>query len=287
VRIVGWILLIGGLLLCVSVAWAALGFLLMAIGLIALQVAEKKRKRAQNTAVGGEAVGMLPGPTPVIHPAQAVAGPQIAPAPAGWAPRYASLGTSSYDKEAWRRLVESDPELQQLASVLARYGQQYVDQFASSYLAAPEKNRIATIVDEIIAKARTIDQTPKAGTPEHDRQLIDRTPGAKNLRNEPTRNRLPEPERTDATPPVASKILTNEAVSPVVSAIVTNEAVPPGAAEPPRIDVSSVEVPSLQATSEPPKPDQEPMHAPTTSADDALIELIRKFAPDSNFLREG
>lgn len=286
-RIVGWILLIGGLLLCVSVAWAALGFLSMAIGLIALQVAEKKRKRAQNAAVGGEAVDMLPGATPVIHPAEAVAGPQIAPAPAGWAPRYASLGTSSYDKEAWRRLVESDPELQQLASVLAKYGQQYVDQFATSYLAAPERNRIATIVDEIIAKARTIDQTPKAGTSEHDRQLIDRTPSAKNLRNEPTRNRLLEPERTDATPPVASKILTNDAVSPVVSEIVTNEAVPPGAAEPPRIEVSSVEVQSNEATSEPPKPDQEPKHAPTTSTDDALIELIRKFAPDSNFLRKG
>ena len=234
-RIVGWILLIGGLLLCVSVAWAALGFLSMAIGLIALQVAEKKRKRAQSTAVGGEGVDMLPGATPVVHPAQAVAGPQIAPAPAGWAPRYASLGTPSYDKEAWRHLIESDPELQQLASVLAKYGQQHVDQFATSYLAAPERNRIAAIVDEIIAKARTIDQTPKAGTSEHDRQLIDRTPSAKNLRNEPTRNRLLEPERTDATPPVASKILTNEAVSPVVSEIVTNETVPPGAAEPPAL----------------------------------------------------
>lgn len=273
-------------MLCVSVAWAALGFMLMAIGLISLQIAEKKRKRAQNTAVGGEAVDTLPGATPVIHPAQAVAGPQIAPAPAGWAPRYASLGTS-YDKEAWRRLVESDPELQQLASVLARYGQQYVDQFATSYLAAPEKSRVATIVDEIIAKARSIDQTPMAATSEHDRQLIDRTPRARNLRNEPTRNRLLEPERTDATPPVASKIPTNEAVSPMVSEIVTNEAVPPGAVEPPSIEVSSVEAPSDEATSEPPKPDQEPKPTPTTSTDDDLAELIKKFAPDSNFLRKG
>lgn len=274
-------------MLCVSVAWAALGFLLMAIGLISLQVAEKKRKRAQNTAVGGEALDTLPRAGPVIDPAQAVASPQIAPAPAGWAPRYASPGTPSYDKEAWRRLVESDPELRQLTSVLARYGQQYVDQFATSYLAAPEKNRIATIVDEIIAKARTIDQTQMAGTSEHDRQLIDRTPRAKNLRNEPTRNRLLEPERTDATLPVASKIPTNEAVSPVVSELVTNEAVPAGAVEPPSIEVSSVEVPSDEATSEPPKPDQEPKHTPSTSTDDDLIELIRKFAPDSNFLRKG
>ncbi len=270
-------------MLCVSVAWAALGFLLMAVGLIALQVAEKKQKRARNPAVGGKALDTLPRATPVIQPAQAVAGPQIAPVPARGAPRYASPGTSSYDKEAWRRLVESDPELQQLASVLARYGQQYVDQFASSYLAAPEKDRIATIVDEIIAKARTIDQAPIAGTSEHDRQLIDRMPTARNLRNEPTRNRLLETERTDATPPVASKILTNEAVPPVVSEIVTNEAVPSGTVQPP----SSVEMPSAELTNEPPKPDQEPGHTPTTSTDDPLIELIKKFAPDSNFLRKG
>lgn len=53
-------------------------------------------------------------------------------------------------------------------------------------------------------------------------------------------------------------------------------------------EVSSVEVPSLELTSKPPpKPDQEPKHATTTSTDDASTELIRKFAPDLNFLRKG
>jgi len=38
VRIAGWILLLIGLLLCISVDWAAVGFLSMGFGLIALQI---------------------------------------------------------------------------------------------------------------------------------------------------------------------------------------------------------------------------------------------------------
>ena len=257
------------------------------VGLISLQVAEKKRKRAQNTAVGGEALDTPPRASPVIRPSAGCGQP---------ANRTSSGGLGSSIRKPWHPVLRqgslAPPGRERSRAWAADLGAGQVraaicrsvrDQLSGG----AEKNRIATIVDEIIAKARTIDQTPMAGTSEHDRQLIDRTPRAKNLRNEPTRNRLLEPERTDATLPVASKIPTNEAVSPVVSELVTNEAVPPGAVEPPSIEVSSVEVPSDEATSEPPKPDQEPKHTPSTSTDDDLIELIRKFAPDSNFLRKG
>ena len=46
-RIAGWVLLVGGFLLCVSIAWAALGFLLMGVGLISLQTAERNRNREE------------------------------------------------------------------------------------------------------------------------------------------------------------------------------------------------------------------------------------------------
>ena len=36
-RIAGWILLLIGFLLCISVAWATLGFLLMGVGLVSLR----------------------------------------------------------------------------------------------------------------------------------------------------------------------------------------------------------------------------------------------------------
>ena len=47
-RIAGWTLLVGGLFLCVSVIWAALGFLMMGFCSISLQVAEYNRRRATN-----------------------------------------------------------------------------------------------------------------------------------------------------------------------------------------------------------------------------------------------
>lgn len=40
-------LLVGGFLLCVSIAWAALGFFMMGAGLICLLVAEERNKRAR------------------------------------------------------------------------------------------------------------------------------------------------------------------------------------------------------------------------------------------------
>ena len=49
-RIWGWVLLIGGFLLCASIVWAAIGFLLMGVGLIFLQIAERNRKRLAKLA---------------------------------------------------------------------------------------------------------------------------------------------------------------------------------------------------------------------------------------------
>ena len=45
-RLFGFVLLIAGFLLCVSIVWAALGFLMMGFGLICLLIAERNRKRA-------------------------------------------------------------------------------------------------------------------------------------------------------------------------------------------------------------------------------------------------
>lgn len=46
-RLLGAGLLVAGFLLCVSIAWAALGFFMMGAGLICLLVAEQRSKRAR------------------------------------------------------------------------------------------------------------------------------------------------------------------------------------------------------------------------------------------------
>lgn len=169
-RLTGWILLVIGGLLCATISWAALGFLLMGVGLIALQVAERRR-RGTDDAVPAGAGGFTPPrlsaglQPPTLDPGQD-AGPQRQARRVAWPD---SKGEAPYDRETWRRLVASDPDLAQLAHVLADYGPQYVDELAASYLAAPDKGRLGAIVDGIIARARDGQPVQPPAPPEGSR----------------------------------------------------------------------------------------------------------------------
>ncbi|MGY3440916.1 MULTISPECIES: hypothetical protein [unclassified Bradyrhizobium] len=156
-RLTGWVLLLIGGLLCATISWAALGFLLMGVGLISLQVAERRRREADDPVPAGAggftpprlSAGLQP---PTFDPVTGQdTGPQRQPRRVAWPD---NKGDAPYDRQTWRRLVESDPDLAQLARVLADYGPQYVDELAASYLAAPDKSRLGAIVDGIIARAR-------------------------------------------------------------------------------------------------------------------------------------
>ncbi|GEC59019.1 hypothetical protein ABIF38_001029 [Bradyrhizobium japonicum] len=167
-RLTGWVLLLIGGLLCATISWAALGFLLMGVGLIALQVAERGRRPA-DAAVPAAASGFTPPhlsdglQPPTLDPvAGQNSGPQRPPRRVAWPDKN---NDAPYDREAWRRLVESDPDLAQIANVLADYGPQYVDELAGSYLAAPDKGRLAAIVDGIIARARDGQPVPPPPAP--------------------------------------------------------------------------------------------------------------------------
>ncbi|MCC8957065.1 hypothetical protein H8B02_27610, partial [Bradyrhizobium sp. Pear77] len=162
-RLTGWVLLLIGGLLCATISWAAIGFLLMGIGLISLQVAERRRRLGDDAVPAGAGgftpprlgAGLQP---PTLDPVAGQdtgrdtdqdTGPQRQPRRVAWPDKN---GDAPYDRQAWRRLVESDPDLAQLAKVLADYGPQYVDELAASYLAAPDKSRLGAIVDGIIAR---------------------------------------------------------------------------------------------------------------------------------------
>jgi hypothetical protein len=190
VRIAGWILLLIGFLLCISVAWATLGFLLMGVGLVSLQVPKQNRRRVPHAARAERlemplrAVARPRAEEPVIRREPALApAPEVAQTADLASPRFdgsalarsvAAISVSakpSYDKEAWHHLIEQDPDLAQLASVLADYGQPYVDELAMRYLAAPDKSRLGAIVDGIVANARAgppsppVTEPPIASTP--------------------------------------------------------------------------------------------------------------------------
>jgi hypothetical protein len=69
-RLFGFVLLIAGFLLCVSIVWAALGFLMMGFGLICLLIAERNRKRAPKPDISDPAsvphIGAAPRPDKTV-----------------------------------------------------------------------------------------------------------------------------------------------------------------------------------------------------------------------------
>ena len=156
----------------------------MGVGLVSLQAAERNRRRVRH-AVAADVeyldtpLKALAAPAtieparrfrrePVLAPAREAARREDPARPRfeqRYEPRHDKSAPAqlSYDREAWQHLIERDPDLAQLAAVLADYGQPYVDELASRYLADPDNSRLGAIVDGIIARAGRDVPVPPAG----------------------------------------------------------------------------------------------------------------------------
>ena len=154
-RLAGWLLLIAGCALCLSIGWAALGFLLMGVRLVSLRTAEAKRHRA---AVAGPAapelsvasLAVTPPPPPPIRVQPALA--RVEPPPLAAAQRAIPVPLS--DAEKWRILLATDADVAHLATALLPYGQKHVDRLAAAYLSETDRARLPEIIDRIVATAR-------------------------------------------------------------------------------------------------------------------------------------
>ena len=257
-RVAGWILLIAGALLCATLVWATLGFLLLGVGLLSLQVAENNRKRASRPDAAYAGADQPMATTPPM-----VAAPPI-PEPVQAVRREPAMEISppapSYDREAWQQLVESDADLARVTSVLADYGQQYVDELAQEYLALHDKTRLPEIVDGIIGRAT------KSVAPRGNRRLLDDArppkPVAKSnvASAKPDRppRPLPEPKPTVSEPLPAPEPLP---VEPAKQEIVVTPVPPPAAVEP--------------------APDAADRSKTIVSADEELTAMLGRLAPDA------
>ncbi|WP_407167353.1 hypothetical protein [Bradyrhizobium sp. ORS 111] len=292
-RLTGWILLLIGAVLCATVAWAAVGFLLMGLGLISLQVAERGRHRT-NVAVAAPAAGFnapavgagLQPPTlePVIqHDGQ----PPPQPRRMAWPAR---TGDTPYDREAWDQLVASDPDIARLAKVLADYGPHYVDELATNYLVAPEKNRLGGIVDGIIARASGGEPIPppaptRASQPASpanptealEASLITAVTEASAKRADPPRPPAAPPQRPDATREPDGTSAASPPVPPQPSA--------PASEADATLLAALAEISGVKLT-DATKRDAASTEPPPPPADDELAKMIRTFAQESNVLRK-
>jgi hypothetical protein len=150
-RIAGWVLLVGGFMLCVSVLSAALGFLFMGFGLVFLQIAEQKDKSlaASDAWRSGQSEPQREPPPPhrALAPSQAAQEREVVD-------RESAIGPGSHDQERWHFLLRNDADISRWVTVLAPYGQKYVDEFAAAYLALNDKDHLPAILRQIIASAR-------------------------------------------------------------------------------------------------------------------------------------
>jgi hypothetical protein len=134
-RFSGYALLLIGFLLCITIAWAAIGFFAMGFGLICLLVVDAQ-KRAAKVAV--------------------VAARPVTPKPANL-PAHFDEGQSTREinsEHRWKSIVQSDPDVAEIARILSGYGQKYVDQFASVYIIFEDKVLLPIMLDLIVASAK-------------------------------------------------------------------------------------------------------------------------------------
>jgi hypothetical protein len=184
-RIAGTFLLLGGLLLCISIVWAAVGFLMMGFGLICLLIAERRKKRPKApTGAPSDAADRRREPPPLqiethaqsaelveasdASPSRTISqqAPSSFPEPRQPEPRKPARilrreppdrqrnepDTVPYDLEKWRGLLASDADISRSVETLRPFGKKYVDQLAMAYLAFEEKSYLPIIV-KLVANA--------------------------------------------------------------------------------------------------------------------------------------
>jgi len=175
-RIAGAFLLVSGFLLCVSIVWAAVGFLMMGFGLICLLIAERRKKpSAAPPGPLADEVGRRGEPPPLQAEKHAQSAELVQasasridsrqasssfPEPRQSKPRKPALVSrkerpdsrpnepdpNAYDLEKWRALLKSDPDISRSVEAVLPFGKKYADQLAMAYLAFGEKSYLPAIV---------------------------------------------------------------------------------------------------------------------------------------------
>jgi hypothetical protein len=180
-RVAGTFLMLSGFLLCISIVWAAFGFLMMGLGLICLLMAERRKKPlTASRGAPAEAAGRWQEPPPLPIEKHAQPAEPVEASPSRIGPRQASSSfpeprfpesrqpkprkpalvsrkerpvrrpdepdPNAYDLEKWRALVKSDANISRSVEAVQPFGKKYVDQLAMAYLAFEEKSYLPAIV---------------------------------------------------------------------------------------------------------------------------------------------
>ena len=145
-RVFGATALVIGFLLCVSIAWAAVGFFAMGFGLIFLLIAEERKKASALRPESSKIEPSTTGPPQPITATTSTANIRQEVA-------LREMGKWS-EMDKWSCLVANDEDLSRIVKILEPFGQKYVDQLAGAYIVFDDKTYLPTILDLIVASAR-------------------------------------------------------------------------------------------------------------------------------------
>ena len=107
---------------------------MMGLGLICLLIAEERNKRSQkSTPPHLDEPSTRKEPRLFLEPAGALVPPDLPTNPIN----------QSFDEEKWKSLVENDPDLSRLVTILGPYGQKYV-------VASARKDACKNVTSELI-----------------------------------------------------------------------------------------------------------------------------------------
>jgi hypothetical protein len=170
-RILGVVFIISGLLLCLTIFLAPLGFFLIFVGIICVVLGGRQRTVINNVVQ----VSTTPGPSfqqanipdlddrrrapKTIEPPRFVENDQMGrstpPPLIDVTPRQPQTYNGfTYDKAKWDALMRYDGDISRVVEALAPYGQKYVDELAAGYLAINDKAYLPMIIQKIVASAK-------------------------------------------------------------------------------------------------------------------------------------
>jgi hypothetical protein len=166
-RILGVILILIGLLACLSIVGAILGVPMIIIGIVLVLLGGRRKIVITNVVnVANTPTGTIPAEQMStslnMMPREARAeltGPDNR-APAVVVPSSVQMSdtpstpTAAYDTAKWKALVEFDSDIAAAVQQLEAYGQRYVDQLAAAYLALNDKQYLVTITQKVVARAQ-------------------------------------------------------------------------------------------------------------------------------------
>jgi len=148
-RILGAILIVLGLLLCLTVIGILVGIPLMLIGAVLVAVGGRRKVVIHNTVSVSNAAG--PAPALASDPAAPLrrepAFSQTLPDPQPVLATLPAPAAEAYDKRKWESLVKYDEEIRTAAERIRPFGQKWEDELADAYLRINDKAYLKAIAE--------------------------------------------------------------------------------------------------------------------------------------------